>query len=422
MTAASGTGLSPSDIRAHNLGLVLSQIDRAGSISRTSLARETELAAGAITLLVSELVEAGLVRDSETPATSTGGRGRPQRAVEIGGETTAVIGVQFVLDALLITAVDLAGRILLRSESTVRMPSGEPGVVADRLAAAVEAARGELLLRGITTASVVVVAPAPVLQPSEVILAAVDFGWHDVDLLAMMRARMPRVPCGIRMINDANAAAYAEFAELPPGEGGRPTDMVYLKSDTGIGGGAIVDGRLLTGVNGIAFEPGHIVVVAGGEACACGRRGCLVTVAGPEVVLRNAGLGDDRGEGGLPAALEELVRREAAGDPAARAAVDDLLGWIAIAVSNCIAILQPGVVVIGGYLAAYVERLRAVAPLSTDDLASRPGGVRPAAHGRFSALDGAVLLTRRALLADPRAMVDTISASRRGPSGYSFNT
>jgi len=411
MTAASGTGLSPSDIRAHNLGLVLSQIDRAGSISRTRLARDTELAAGAITLLVAELIEAGLVRDSATPATSTTGRGRPQRAVEIGGEHTAVIGVQFALDALLVAAVDLGGRVLLRSESTVRTPYGDPDAVADRLAAAVEDARRELASRRVTTASVVVVAPAPVLQPSGVILAAVDFGWHGVDLVAMLRARMPDVPCGIRIVNDANAAAYAEFAELEPGEGGGPTDMIYLKSDTGIGGGAVVDGRLLTGVNGIAFEPGHVVVVAGGEPCACGRRGCLVTVAGPEVVLRRAGMGDDRAEGGLPAALDELVRREAADDPAARAAVDDLLGWIAIAISNCIAILQPGVVVIGGYLAAYVDRLRTIAPFSTDALASDPGGVRAAVHGRFSALDGAVLLTRRALLADPRAMVETMSAS-----------
>lgn len=411
MTAASGTGLSPSDIRAHNLGLVLSHIDRAGSLSRTSLARETGLAAGAITLLVSELIEAGLVRDSETPAAPTTGRGRPRRAVEIGGETTAVIGVQFVLDALLITAVDLGGRILLRSESTVQTPYGDPDAVADRLAAAVQAARGELASRGVATASVVVVAPAPVRQPSEVILAAVDFGWHDVDLVAMLRARMPRVPCGIRIVNDANAAAYAEFAELPPGDSGRPTDMIYLKSDTGIGGGAIVGGQLLTGVNGIAFEPGHIIVVANGEWCACGRRGCLVTVAGPEIVLRNAGMGDERGEGGLPAALEELVRREAAGDPAARGAVEDLLRWIAIAVSTCVTILQPGVVVIGGYLAAYADRLRAVAPFSMDSLAADPDGVRAAVHGRFSALDGAVLLTRRALLADPRAMVEAISAS-----------
>lgn len=412
MTAAPGTGLSPTDIRAHNLGLVLSQIDRAGSISRTSLARETELAAGAITLLVSELIEAGLVRDSETPAASTAGRGRPQRAVEIAGATTAVLGVQFVLDAVLITAVDLGGRILLRSESTVETPYGDPDAVADRLAAAVQAARGELVSRGVTTASVVVVAPAPVLQPSEVILAAVDFGWRDVDLVAMLRARMPAVPCGIRVINDANAAAYAEFAELPADRSGRPTDMIYLKSDTGIGGGAVVGGQLLTGVNGIAFEPGHIVVVADGERCACGRRGCLVTVAGPEVVLRNAGMGDDRGAGGLPAALEELVRREAAGDPAARGAVADLLRWLSIAVSNCVTILQPGVVVIGGYLAAYVDRLRAVAPFSMDGPAVDPGGVRAAVHGRYSALDGAVLLTRRALLADPRTMAETITASQ----------
>lgn len=398
------------DVRSHNVGLVLTRVDRAGAIARTGLAAATGLAPGAITLLVGELMDAGMLREIDDPVRESG-PGRPRRALAVAGERIGVVGVRFVLDEVFVSAVDLAGRDLVRERAALHTPPGDPEAVADQLAAVVARVRRVLDEAGVTPVRLVVVAPAPVLQPGEIIPVAIDLGWRDVDLAALLRERIPPLPLGLRVMNDANAAAYAEFAELEAASSGEKTpvtDVVYLKSDTGIGGGAVSGGQLLTGVNGVAFEPGHVIVLPDGVPCPCGRRGCLVTVAGPDVVVERAGLGAFRSAHGLPAALAELVRRERAGDVAAVAAVSDALRWIEIVLANCVAILQPQVVVVGGYLSGYADRLRST-PVDPDAAPGIPSApVRGAVHGDDAEVDGAVLRERRDLLSHPWRVRDAL--------------
>jgi glucokinase len=81
----------------------------------------------------------------------------------------------------------------------------------------------------------------------------------------------------VRLENDANAAALAEHAY---GAGQGVSDMLYLTMSTGVGGGVIADGRLVTGAHGGAGEAGHLPVEFPGELCRCGLRGCLEAYVG----------------------------------------------------------------------------------------------------------------------------------------------
>ncbi|MBN1553123.1 MAG: ROK family glucokinase [Phycisphaerae bacterium] len=72
--------------------------------------------------------------------------------------------------------------------------------------------------------------------------------------------------------NDANAAAYAEYL-CGAGQGTR--DMVMFTLGTGVGGGIILDGKVLHGANEMGGEIGHIIVQPGGRPCPCGQKGCL---------------------------------------------------------------------------------------------------------------------------------------------------
>ena len=74
------------------------------------------------------------------------------------------------------------------------------------------------------------------------------------------------------IFNDANAAAYGEFKA---GAGRESRVLVCLTIGTGLGGGAVVNGKPLLGVSGCAMEVGHMIVEKGGWLCHCGRRGCL---------------------------------------------------------------------------------------------------------------------------------------------------
>jgi glucokinase len=85
--------------------------------------------------------------------------------------------------------------------------------------------------------------------------------------------------------NDANAAAYGEF-KIGAGRGSH--DLFYITIGQGIGGAIILNGKLWTGVSGLAGEVGHITIDTEGVECECGNTGCLETVASAPNIVRRA--------------------------------------------------------------------------------------------------------------------------------------
>jgi len=120
-----------------------------------------------------------------------------------------------------------------------------------------------------------VAAPGPVDRDSGVLRNPPNLpGWRDVPLAEVL-AEAFGVP--VRVENDANAAALAEHRF---GAGRGTDDLVYLTMSTGVGGGVVSGGRLVTGAHGHAAELGHIAIVPNGLRCHCGLRGCLEAYVG----------------------------------------------------------------------------------------------------------------------------------------------
>jgi predicted NBD/HSP70 family sugar kinase len=203
-----------------------------------------------------------------------------------------------------------------------------------------------------------------------------------------------------RLTPDTTVAAVAELSLLPG-----VTDMVYIKSNSGIGGALIVAGQLVEGGHGVAGALGHIPIDHDGALCGCGQRGCLVTVAGPDVVLAAAGLGGLLNSAGLTTALDELTRRVAAGDPRAEAAWESAAGWIGRALQILTLTLDPQTIVLGGYWAQLVDSIERHfvsnhPGTAATQLWSNPR-VLAGQLGADAALLGAVWSARDRLLADP---------------------
>ena len=170
----------------------------------------------------------------------------------------------------------------------------------------------------------------------------------------------------VRLANDANCFAVAE-AVLGVGRRFADARVTFgVIMGTGVGGGIVVDGRVLGGAQGIGGEWGHMFLDHSGGACYCGRVGCVERiVSGPAVEAYYAKVS------GRQATMREVMRRYRSGETAAVRAVDRWLHFFARGIANVINVLDPDLVVLGGGLGNVEELYTLGVPRVADHLFNR---------------------------------------------------
>jgi len=345
---------APADLRRLNLARVLNHLRDHGPSARSEIAAATGLVRGSITGLVGVLLAQGLVREVDESLN----RGRSAPKLAIDGRDRVVLVVELTVDRFNVFCCDLAERPLFDEHVRHGGANSDPEHVLDVGAALVRRALAVVDERGARLLRTVLVVAAPVSDETGHVPISVDLGWTDVDLRGLVLARLPELASSLSLVGDARMGGWAEYQQLRRAGEADLADMVYLKSDTGIGGIVVTRGEILVGGHGLAFVPGHMAIDPNGAECACGQRGCLVTVAGPEVVVIAAGLGDLLADQGVTTAVSELLRRADAGDAAAREAMGSAAMWLGRFLNLLLVGLDPSVIVLGGYWAAAIDYLR----------------------------------------------------------------
>jgi predicted NBD/HSP70 family sugar kinase len=336
------TGARQSTLRAANLALVLRTVCAAdGPLSRADVAVRTGTTRATAARLVDELVAGGLLDEGERLALPR--RGRPATPL-LPGARIGALGLQ--VDAGLVAArvLDLRGRVVAERVEESDLVGSDPAGTLARLGALATAlldgAAGELRLAGAGLA-------LPGLVDGDRLLRAPNLGWSDLDAVDLLA---PHLPDGLRPVlgNEADLAART-VAETAPGRPGPLRDFLYVSGQIGIGGAAVLGGRVVTGSAGWAGEVGHVCVDPEGPACRCGSTGCLEQYAGRHALLAAAGLPLD-----TPPA--EVVAR--AGDADVRRALEAAARALGVALAGVVNVLDLPAVVLGGHLAALAEPLR----------------------------------------------------------------
>ena len=155
--------------------------------------------------------------------------------------------------------------------------------------------------------------------------------------------------------NDANAAAYGEYVA---GAGKGHNSLVCITLGTGVGGGVVTDGKILTGFNYAGAELGHTVIEVDGVQCSCGRKGCFEAYSSATGLIR---MTKEAMEKDKNSSMWDLVRERnnkvsarisydamRLGDKSATEVVDKFTKYLAVGLTNVINIFQPEVLCIGG--------------------------------------------------------------------------
>jgi predicted NBD/HSP70 family sugar kinase len=359
------------DVRATNLAVVLGYVRGHAPCSRADIAAATGLNKATVSSLVGELIGRRLLRETGQTERRIG---RPATMIVLDGSPYAAIGLSVGIDELHLLAVDLSGQQLLSWHRAVR--AGTPATVLAAVAAAVKRAQARVHDDGKTVLGVTVGLPG-LVDASGTVRVAPNLGWRDVAVRDTLRRTLGDPGYPVVVENDANLAV---LAELRYGPYAGVQNLVYLTGGQGITAGIVAAGQLIRGGLGYAGEIGHVPVDlgnagAGGPACACGRRGCLESTASVGALLRRLGRspGDD-----MAAEVDDVIRRARTQEPAVLAALRDVGRHLGHATSLLANILNPEVVILGGY---YVPLAPWLLPAAHEELAGRAvapdtGGLR----------------------------------------------
>jgi len=259
-------------------------------------------------------------------------------------------------------AVTIDGQLHSPTHSPTDARRGPAAVIAtlERAVASVAAGLDDLLAIGVACAGQIHAATGSVVY-------APNLDWRDVPLGATLARSFP-VPVVVE--NDVRAAAWGEY-RFGAGRGAR--NMLAVFVGTGVGSGAVLDGRLWRGASNAAGEIGHTQVVLDGVPCPCGQRGCLEQYASGSGFQRRLDAALRRGvrsiladlAGGEPARLTAPMVAEAAkaGDDLAGQLMADAARYFAMALANYVTLLNPEALVLGGGVIESVPALYdAVAP------------------------------------------------------------
>jgi len=244
-----------------------------------------------------------------------------------------------------VVAVDVGGTGIKAALVRDRVPGREftvPTPVAegpDAIIAAIRATVAGLIATAGAVDAIGVIAPGPVDAPNGIFVSAVNLGWNNVPMRAILRDEFG-VPAAVE--HDVRAAGLAERV-LGLTRGVR--DALTVTIGTGIAGLITARGESIIGATALGGEIGHIPVHPEGEPCPCGARGCLERYASASAIARR---------------YEQLSGRRATAadcvallpdDPIARRVWDEATVALGLALATYTMLLDPALIVLGGGLA-----------------------------------------------------------------------
>lgn len=189
--------------------------------------------------------------------------------------------------------------------------------------------------------------PGPLDAKKGIIITTPNLPFKDYNLVQPLKEKY-NIP--VYLDNDANAAAIGEYMF---GAGKGKESIIYFTVSTGVGGGAVLDGKVYRGHTSNALEIGHTTVDPNGPRCNCGNLGCLEAMSSGTAIAKK---GKEAVSTNVETSLKkydtitsyEVFKEAEAGDEVAKDIIDNALTYLGIGVANAIATFDPEMIIMGG--------------------------------------------------------------------------
>ena len=350
--------LANQNVKTFNKHALVDLIRFAGrGVARTDIAQELGLTRASVTILINDLIESGIILETESRSTRSG---RPPVVLDINPKSGLAAAIDMGATHVSVAIGDFSAHILEEVEQPFRIASGPKQCLeeSDRVLRKMLEKCG-LSLSDLSAVGVSV--PGPVITDTGMVMAPpIMPGWDRFPIRTTLE-NLWNVPVALN--NDANFGAIGEWVF---GAGRGEKNLAFIKVGSGIGAGLIINRQIFAGTTGSAGEIGHLTIDENGPLCTCGNRGCLEAFAGGQAIELQAQKLVESGKRTLlsdlntkPISVREVAEAARRGDLAAQEILHRSGTFIGIAVAGLINLVNPSVVIIGGGVAEVGELLTA---------------------------------------------------------------
>lgn len=252
---------SPSDVRRNNRSLIFSLLFPSNQYSRAELGRQTGLSRVAVSDVVNDMLDEGLIHENGFDTGNTG-KGKRGTLLSIDVTRLKIISIDLSQFQLIQGAVsDMLGVPQQRMEIAL---GPDNRIDVDAIVQLVDQLRSDLDVNSIIGIGIA----SPGVVQHGVIRESTVLGWHNIDLKTTLESRFG-IP--VTITNDVTSSMLTErfFGQAS-------SNLLFVKNDRGIGASTLIDDVPVTGENHASGEIGHISIdPEHGPACPCGKRGCM---------------------------------------------------------------------------------------------------------------------------------------------------
>ncbi len=253
--------------------------------------------------------------------------------------------------------VDEKGNILLSDKTPTEREKGAEGV-AENIVALVETLLSRQGLQKETVVGIGMGVPGMIDSKAGTVIYSNNLEWKDFRIGETVSAR---TGLKVKIANDANVAA---LGEVKFGAAKNYESAVMITLGTGVGGGIVVDGKLIEGNKSAGAELGHSAIVLDGELCTCGRKGCLEAYASATALIRDTKRAMEAHKDSKMWEIGSLDNVDGATafkykdtDKYAKAVVDSYMEYLACGLANFANIFRPEAIILGGGVCAEGDNL-----------------------------------------------------------------
>ncbi|WBB68125.1 ROK family transcriptional regulator [Micromonospora sp. WMMD812] len=331
-------------VRLRNRSALLTRLFLDGPLTRQDLVRGTGLSQPAVSNVVGDLIDEGVVVEAGA-AESDGGR--PSMMLRVAPRFAFVIGVDVGETRVRVELFDFAMTLLASAVYPLDPARTEPAAVAGHVLAGIDAVAGAARVAPADVLGVGIGVSGVVAQGTQAVVHAQALGWDGVPLEGLIAVGTD-LPLHID-----NGAKTLGQAEMWFGAGRGARHAVFALVGSGVGAAVVAGGVTYRGASSSAGEWGHTTLVYGGRRCRCGARGCLEAYVGAEAIVeryREARRGRPVPGEDEESQLTALVDA-AATSATARRVLDETASYLGAGVANLINLFNPERVVLGGWAA-----------------------------------------------------------------------